>query len=53
MDRGAAALRYPRSVTQLYGETGQPEVSQDARAGRADAPLLNHRSSGGRVNSVS
>jgi tetratricopeptide (TPR) repeat protein len=29
MDRSAAVLRYPRSVTQIYGETGQPEVSWD------------------------
>jgi hypothetical protein len=36
MDRGAAALRYPRSVTQLYSEAGQLEVSQDTlrRQGR-------------------
>lgn len=36
MDRSAAALRYPRSVTQIYGKTGQPEVSQDTppRRGR-------------------
>src|SRR5882672_10059367 len=45
MDRGAAALRYPRSVTQVYGETGQPEVRQDAprRQGRhalVEAPFV-------------
>jgi len=28
MDRSAAVLRYPRSVTQIYGETRQPEVSR-------------------------
>jgi hypothetical protein len=29
MDHGAA-LRYPRSVTQIYGETGQPAGHRDA-----------------------
>jgi len=33
MDRGTALLRYPRSVTQVYSEKGQPEVSQDTRGG--------------------
>jgi len=52
MDRGTALLRYPRSVTQVYSEKGQPEVSQDtAAAGRHS--LVKHRSSGGRVNSAS
>ena len=45
MDRGAALLRYPRSVTQVYSEKGQPEVSQDTprRRGRhclVEAPFV-------------
>ena len=45
MDHGAALLRYPRSVTQVYSEKRQPEVSQDIprRRGRhslVEAPLV-------------
>src|SRR5262245_22513188 len=45
MDRGAALLRYPRNVTRVYGQKGQPEVSQDTprRRGRArlvEAPFV-------------
>jgi predicted ATPase len=40
MDRGAASLRYLRSVTQVYGETGQQEVSQGAPRRRGGASLV-------------
>ena len=40
MDRSAAALRYPKNVTQIYGETEQPEVSQDAQHRRGRHSLV-------------
>src|SRR5215831_10027745 len=40
MDRGAAVLRYPRSVNQIYGETGQPEVSRDTLRQRGRHSLV-------------
>ncbi|HSX82979.1 MAG TPA: AAA family ATPase [Candidatus Saccharimonadia bacterium] len=40
MDRSAAVLRYPRSVRQVYGETGQPEVRQNASRQRGRHSLV-------------
>src|SRR5262249_41338248 len=40
MDRGTVALRYPRSVTQSYSETGQSEVRQEALRRRGRHSLI-------------
>src|SRR5262249_49251915 len=45
MNRGAAPQRYPRTVTQVDDETGQPKVRQDAvrwraRHARVEAPFV-------------
>src|SRR5215467_12241296 len=40
MDRGAAVLRYPRNVTQIYGENVQPEVRRDTLRQRGRHSLV-------------